>query len=159
MDCESFWRANGLINLEQRDVTGPPGEPTGSPFPRGGRDQACLGQLGQDPADEAGTSVHTSGNVSRANFPTPCLTQASHDVGCNRELCVGRHIVTIIITEYDRSSVKIFCEDELSFLLIRSTEAVLRQRNIRTHDLGGGSSTIEITDTVCELLESELVKV
>jgi len=99
MDREGFWRVNGPINLEQRDITGPPGEPTGAPFPRGGLDQVGLGQLGQDPADEAGASVHTSGNGSRVDFLARGLTQASHDVGRNRELGVGCHIVTVIITE------------------------------------------------------------
>ena len=99
MDGERWWRVNGPINFEQRNITGPPGEPTGAPLPRRGRDQAGLGQLGQDPADEAGASVHTSGNGSRVDFLARCLTQTSHDVGCNRELGVGRHIVTVIITE------------------------------------------------------------
>ena len=94
MDREGFWRANGQINLEQRDITGPPGEPTGAPFSRGGLDQVGLGQLGQDPADEAGASVDTSGDGSRVDFPPSCMTQASHDVGSDRELGVGCHIVT-----------------------------------------------------------------
>ena len=159
MDGESFWRVNRPINFEQRDITGPPGEPTGPPFPRGGRDQARLGQLRQDPPDEAGASVHTSGNGGRVDFLTRCPTQASHDVGCNRELGVASHIVTIIITEFGESSMKLFCGDELAAPLMRSIEAVLRQRHVRTHDLGGGiSSTIEMADTVCEVLESEVVK-
>ena len=99
MDREGLGRANGPINLEQRDITGPPGEPTGAPFPRGGLDQVGLGQLGQDPADEAGASVHTSGNGSRVDFLTRCMTQARHDVGRNRELGVSCHNVTVIITE------------------------------------------------------------
>jgi isocitrate/isopropylmalate dehydrogenase len=49
-------------------------------------------------------------------------------------------------------------EDELAALLMRSIEAVLRQGHVRTHDLGGGSSTIEMTDVVSEVLESEVVK-
>jgi hypothetical protein len=44
MDREGLWRADGPINLEQRDITGPPGEPTGTPFPRGGLNQVGLGQ-------------------------------------------------------------------------------------------------------------------
>lgn len=55
--------------------------------------------------------------------------------------------------------MKLFCGDELAAPLMRSIEAVLRQRHVRTHDLGGGiSSTIEMADTVCEVLESEVVK-
>ena len=64
MDGEGFGRVNGVINLEQRDIAGAPGEPTGAPFAGGGLDQAGLGQPGQDAADEAGASVHTSGNGS-----------------------------------------------------------------------------------------------
>ena len=99
MDREGLGRANGPINIEQRDITGPPGEPTGSPFPGGGLDQVGFGQLGQGPADEAGARVHTSGDGSRADLLTRCMTQARHDVSRNRELGVGRHIVTMIITQ------------------------------------------------------------
>jgi isocitrate/isopropylmalate dehydrogenase len=46
----------------------------------------------------------------------------------------------------------------LAALLMQSIEAVLRPRPVRTRDLGGSSSTIEMTDAVCEVLESEVVK-
>ena len=58
MDRESFWSLDRAIDLEQRDITGRPGQPAGAIFARCRFDQAGPGQLGQDTADKAGTSVH-----------------------------------------------------------------------------------------------------
>jgi tartrate dehydrogenase/decarboxylase/D-malate dehydrogenase len=46
-------------------------------------------------------------------------------------------------------------ERELATRLMQSIEAVLCQRHVRTRDLGGSSSTIEMTDAVCEVLEQD----
>jgi hypothetical protein len=107
MDREGFGRANGPVNLKQRDITGPPGEPTGTPFSRGGHNQLGLGQLGHDPPDEAGASIHTYGDSSGVGFLTLGVTQASHDVGRDRELDVGRHIVTVKVTELRPSQARL----------------------------------------------------
>jgi hypothetical protein len=110
MDREGFGRANGPINLKQRDITGPPGEPTGTPFSRGGLNQLGLGQLGHDPSDEAGARVHASGDGRRVDLLTLGMAQASHDVGRDRELDVGRHTVTVIITEWRASQATVETE-------------------------------------------------
>jgi hypothetical protein len=45
MDREGLGRANGPINIEQRDITGPPGEPTGAPFPLAVLTKSASGSL------------------------------------------------------------------------------------------------------------------
>ena len=45
-------------------------------------------------------------------------------------------------------------EAELATRLMQSIEAVVRQQHVRTRDLGGASSTSEMTEAVCEALEA-----
>jgi hypothetical protein len=99
MDRESFWCLDRTIDLEQRDATRRPSQPAGAIFARCRFDQAGSGQLGQDTADKAGTSVYAPSDPGRIDFLTRRIAQAGHDVRRYGKLSVDRHTVTIIVTE------------------------------------------------------------
>jgi tartrate dehydrogenase/decarboxylase/D-malate dehydrogenase len=81
-----------------------------------------------------------------------CLFQAIH--GSAFDLA-GKNQANPIAIWSAQMMPEFLGEDELAARLMQSIEAVLRQRHVRTRDFGGSSSTIEMTDAVCEVLESE----
>ena len=81
----------------------------------------------------------------------PSLFQAIH--GSAFDLA-GKNLANPIASIWSaQMMLEFLCEDELATRLMQSIEAVLRQQHVRTRDLGGSSSTIEVTDAVCEVLE------
>ena len=45
-------------------------------------------------------------------------------------------------------------EPELASLLMRAIETLLREKKVRTRDLGGSNSTSEVADAICDLLQT-----
>lgn len=82
----------------------------------------------------------------------PSLFQAIH--GSAFDL-VGRNVANPIASIWSAQMMLEFLgETELAARLMGAIEAVLREGRVRTRDLGGSSSTTEMTDAMCQALET-----
>ena len=83
----------------------------------------------------------------------PSLFQAIH--GSAFDL-VGKNVANPIASIWSvQLMLEFLGETELAARLMRAIETVLREQRVRTRDLGGTSSTTDMTEAVCRALEKE----
>lgn len=82
----------------------------------------------------------------------PSLFQAIHGSAFS---LVGRNVANPIASIWSvQMMLEFFGETELAARLMQAIETVLREQRIRTPDLGGTHSTTDITNAVCQALET-----
>ncbi len=120
----------------------------------------CSNLFGDILSDLGGALTGSLGLAPSANLNPekkyPSLFQAIHGSAFD---IVGKNEANPIATIWSTQLMLEFLgEAELASTLMHSIEAVLREGKVRTRDLGGSSSTTEMTDAVCRALEASAGK-
>ncbi|MET4075648.1 tartrate dehydrogenase [Hymenobacter sp. UYCo722] len=83
----------------------------------------------------------------------PSLFQAIHGSAFGLE---GKNVANPIASIWSvQLMLEFLGETELASRLMHAIETVLREQRVRTRDLGGTSSTTDVTEAVCRALETE----